>query len=150
MPPECRSPEYKTWQAIRSRCYSPSCRLYPRYGGRGITICERWKNSYQSFLADMGRRPADKSSLDRIDNDGPYSPENCRWSTPREQANNRRDNRPLIAAFGIARTEAEWSRVSGIGLMTIRGRINHGWAPEQAVTVPPDLKHSYWKKKEQL
>jgi hypothetical protein len=84
------TPEYMCWHAIKTRCFNVGCAAYRNYGGRGITMCDRWRDSYSAFLADVGRRPSDAHSIDRIDNDGHYEPGNVRWVTGSEQQQNRR------------------------------------------------------------
>jgi hypothetical protein len=131
-----RAFEYRVWVGIRKRCLNPNDNLYPHYGGRGIRICERWLNSYEAFLEDVGRSPSEKLTLDRIDNDGDYEPGNVRWTTRTEQARNTRRNR-RIEFRGEVRVLAEWAERLGIPYKVLHGRINkHGWSVERAFTSP--------------
>jgi hypothetical protein len=123
------------WYTMIKRCHNPSADVYNRYGGRGIVVCERWRNSLDAFLEDMGPRPTSSHSLDRRENDGPYSPDNCRWATWSEQARNRRNN-VLVTAFGVTRCLTEWAEVTGIKRAAIERRLQRGWAPERAVSEP--------------
>jgi hypothetical protein len=129
-------PEYNCWVAMKSRCFNKNNAQYHNYGGRGITICERWLESFDNFYADMGPRPTNKHSLDRIDNNGNYSPENCRWATQKQQARNKRYN-VFINIDGESKTIAEWAEINGIRYVTAVSRINTlKWSPKDAVTIP--------------
>lgn len=133
-----RAPELGIWMSMKNRCESPLVNNYARYGGRGITVCDRWKYSYQNFLSDMGRKPTPGHSIDRIDNEKGYSPENCQWATTKEQQNNRRDNRK-ITFDGETKTLAQWAEYTKIGAHTISERLRIGWDVRRALTSDPSI-----------
>ncbi|MEU2098663.1 hypothetical protein ABZ741_21460 [Streptomyces globisporus] len=118
-----------------SRTTNPNNASYPSYGGRGITVCDRWR-AFPAFYTDMEPTYRDGLSIDRIDNNGGYEPSNCRWATPREQARNKRTNR-YIEWRGEARVLADWVDRTGISESTIRRRLERGWSVERALTAPP-------------
>lgn len=107
-----RTAEYRAWAKMLERCRNPRAKHYELYGGRGITVCERWAKSFEAFLSDIGQRPSHKHSLDRIDPNGNYEPENCRWATTTEQARNTRRTR-LITVNGQATTIPDAIEASG-------------------------------------
>lgn len=115
-----QSSEYMTWGAMINRCKNPSCRGFANYGGRGITVCERWKD-FSNFIDDMGARPPG-GMLDRKDNSLGYSPENCKWSTRAEQNNNRRNN-IVLTLDGKTMTLAQWSKFSPVSYRAFHKRI---------------------------
>jgi hypothetical protein len=116
-----------------ARCTNRNNNRFGQYGGRGITVCQRWLESFVSFLDDMGVRPSSEHSIDRIDNDGNYEPGNCRWATRVEQSRNTQQNM-IIEAFGRRQCLQDWSIETGIGRGTIRWRVVNGWSPEMALT----------------
>lgn len=106
------TPEYRTWIDMKKRCYNANSKDYKDYGQRGITVCDKWLHSFLAFYEDIGKRPVGLS-IDRIDVDGNYESSNCKWSTPKEQARNRRSNR-LVTIDGITKVLAEWIEESTI------------------------------------
>jgi len=129
-----RVPEYNAWAAMKDRCLNPKNAGFHNYGGRGITVCERWRSSFETFLNDMGGKPSPRHTLDRLDNDGPYCKENCRWATRQEQMNNVRYNH-LLTLNGETQTMAEWSRRLGIPYATLKDRLRRGWPDEKVLSV---------------
>lgn len=119
------SREYVAYSAMKSRCYDSSNKRYARYGGRGIKVCDRWLESYQNFLEDMGRQPSARHTLERINLDGHYEPSNCKWATMVEQANNRSNN-TRIEIEGRTQTLTQWSRETGVNRTVILRRMKRG------------------------
>ena len=118
-----------------ARCYNPKATGYANYGGRGIVVCDRWRKDFAVFLGDMGSRPSRQHTLDRKDNDGDYTPENCEWRGRKAQARNRRNSR-LIDFDGATRTVTEWGERTGIRASIIFARLRRGWDTNRALTEP--------------
>lgn len=134
-----KSSAYGSWENMRARCLNPNSPAYQLYGGRGVTICDRWSD-FAAFLADMGDRPAG-ATLDRIDVDGNYEPDNCRWATPRQQALNTRRNVRWTHG-GETLTISEWADRLGVNKTTLRMRVSRdGWTVAQALTIKPNPEH---------
>lgn len=143
---ESKKSVYRIWCKIKERCLSETCKSFHRYGGRGITICDGWRDDVVAFINDMGERPSPEHSVDRIDNDGHYSCGkckqckendwhfNCRWATAREQNNNTRQN-VKVTFNGKDMTIAQLARLSCLGYVTVQSRIKYlGWCPECAIS----------------
>jgi hypothetical protein len=123
---------YRCWANMIQRCTNPRRALYRTYGGRGITVCERWRR-FENFLADMGEQPTEMS-LDRIDNNGNYEPGNCRWATRAEQSRNTSRNR-MLTFNGVTQCAADWAAAVGIPWPTIHRRLKDGWPIERVLTL---------------
>lgn len=124
------SPTYRAWAGMIRRCENPDATNYEWYGGRGIKVCDRWRHSFEAFLADMGEKPVGKT-LERRDTDGDYRPDNCRWATMKEQTRNKRNN---VKHGSAILTDA--AKSLGIDHSTISMRIKRGWSVARAMTTP--------------
>lgn len=136
------SPEHAAWLAMKSRCNCNSNRGYKYYGGRGIKVCEKWSQSFEAFLSDMGQKPSASHSIERIDVNGNYEPSNCVWADIETQKRNRR-NTNLITYKGVIKTLTEHAEDNGLNSGTVWVRINKlGWSVEDALTKPSRLAKS--------
>ncbi len=126
------TPEYRTWSNMKNRCTNPKYELYHRYGGRGITVCDEWVNSFETFLKDMGKKPSKQHSIDRINNDLGYSKDNCKWSTKTEQANNTK-NAIIVEIDGVIKPLSYWCKEKNLNKSTILMRISRGVSPQDAI-----------------
>lgn len=130
-----KTPEYKAWISMKTRCYKPKTARFSRYGGRGIIVCDRWLNSFENFYADMGKRPNNKYSLDRLDSNKNYCPKNCKWSTAKQQANNRTNNANYTFK-GVTKSISMWAEEYNINKHTLFNRIQRGWTIEDTLLKP--------------
>lgn len=131
-----RSPEYTVYRGMLTRCYNPRDEYYDDYGGRGIGVCERWRNSFEAFLEDMGPRPTQQHKIERLENDRGYGPENCVWATDVQQARNRRSN--FVVEFsGKSQCLMSWCEELNLSYYTVRDRLRvlH-WSVERAFATP--------------
>jgi hypothetical protein len=133
---------YRLWSSMLTRCRNPKSPTYKRHGARGITVCDRWLK-FENFYADMGERPQGMQ-LERQDNNGPYSPENCVWATVQAQALNRRNNR-LVTINGVTRPCSVWAAEAGLSQQCLSHRLKAGW-PEHLLLVPNGAGLSNWSK----
>jgi hypothetical protein len=128
-----KSSEYRAWCNIRNRCLNHNVKSYKDYGGRGIKVCDAWLNSFENFLKDMGEKPSEKHTIDRIDVNGNYEPSNCRWATTVEQSRNKR-NTVLISYDGKSLTLSEWSELTGVKRSTLSMRFyNYNWSAKEVI-----------------
>lgn len=127
------TPEYNAWASMKSRCYNSTAQNFMDYGGRGIKVCEKWRDSFEAFISDMGKRPSKRHSLDRVDYNGNYEPGNCRWATSHQQCNNKRNNRYFDLPFVGRVTLTEAARLWGKDVVLVRSRIKRGWSIQRAL-----------------
>jgi hypothetical protein len=131
---KCR--EFYAWYDAKKRCHDPTSQAFARYGGRGIVMCEAWRDSVETFCRDMGPKPSRRHMLERVNNDGPYTPGNCIWALPKAQARNRGNNR-LYTYAGETMTLSAWSERLGVKRNTLQGRLRlRGWTVERAFSAP--------------
>jgi hypothetical protein len=129
------SPEYGTWKSMKARCGDPKHPAYRNYGGRGITVCNEWRDDFGAFLADMGNKPSQKHELDRIDNNSGYCKANCRWVTRSENNLNRRNNQ-TVTYRGETLTHSEWAKRMGCSQQAMSARFKR-WPLERALSERP-------------
>lgn len=143
-----RSPEYNTWCNMIARCEKPNRPDYKHYGGRGISVCPRWRLSFSNFLADMGPKPFPRASIDRKNVNGDYCHDNCLWTTPKRQTRNCRDNH-YLTYNGKTQCLADWADETGIHPRALRNRIMRlGWTVEQALSLPKQTRWTRRRRKQ--
>jgi len=143
-----KTTEYRIWSGMKYRCINLKNPSYPKYGGRGIKVCDRWLKSFEDFIKDMGMRPSLQHSLDRINNNGNYEPSNCRWATLQEQANNKRDTLFYTNKEGVKKCLADWCKESVVSYSVVKTRIiDCGWIIDDAISIPVMTKKEIWARR---
>jgi len=140
-----RTPEYRAWYHIIQRCGKENSQGYDDYGARGISVCDRWKESYSNFLEDMGERPSPKHSIERLNNDGNYEPSNCKWATTQEQARNRRSKKNKTGTIGVAWYTSKQKYHVQIGVNSKKIHIGYFETLEEAIKARKQAEQKYWK-----
>lgn len=131
---------YRIWSNIKTRCYNTNCAQFDRYGGRGISVCDEWKNSFQAFYDwSMSHGYSDELTIDRIDVNGNYEPSNCHWVTMKEQSINRSNNH-IVRLNNEEKPLSEWCKQFGLNYKTVRDRLHRGWNYEKALYTPIEFK----------
>ena len=131
---------YRVYSGMKSRCYNSNTPMYKYYGGRGITVCEEWKNDFKAFYEwAMNNGYSDKLTIDRIDNNGNYEPSNCRWVDMKTQSHNTSHNH-IVKLNGVEHSLTEWAEIYNINIKTIRDRLKRGWSYEDAFSKPVQTK----------
>lgn len=133
------TPEYHVWKGMKYRCYDKNCWNYKDWGGRGIRVCDRWRDSFENFYKDIGPRPSKNHTIERVDHNGNYEPRNCIWLMADQQSKNRR-NSVRITLNGVTKVLAEWSRDHGIPDNTLRSRIRYGITDPEKLLAPVRFK----------
>lgn len=134
--------EFRSWSSMKARCGNPKNIGWPNYGGRGIAVCQQWLNSFANFMANLGPKPNREYEIDRIDNNGNYTPDNCRWATRSEQARNTRHT-CFITIDGQTRCLTAWCEYYKMNRKTVQDRISRGWHPKTAFETPARF-NRYW------
>lgn len=135
---------YQSWFSMRSRCFNKNNPSYSHYGAIGVTVCDRWKDSFENFLTDMGERPSKAYSIDRVDVNGNYEPTNCRWATSIQQQNNKKNNNS-ITYNGETHTVSEWARILGIKASIIYTRLRRNKSPQECLSIRDNRKFHFQK-----
>ncbi|MFI5404973.1 MAG: hypothetical protein ACHQ1D_00520 [Nitrososphaerales archaeon] len=139
----CDTSEYNIWNHIKQRCYNKNCKAYLYYGGSGIKVCDRWligeygKTGFECFMEDMGKKPEDKTSIDRIDGSRDYCLQNCRWANSKEQSRNRENFCRSITINNETKKLFEWLEILNIKRVTFNWRLRNGWSEQDALLIPP-------------